>query len=193
MSCYLRPLEEADITDDYVSWFADDVVTEFLEARALKREDCVWFFEEGLRTQSWFIYAICDPETDRVIGTAKIGPVDRKSMVSDLVVLIGNRDFWGKGLATHAIRQASKIAFEDYGIRKLHGGMYESNIGSIKAYLRGGWVVEAILHGHYVLSGEVMDRVVVSCFNPAFFPELPELPSTQYDAFQTHSQAPRDT
>lgn len=190
MDCYLQPLLQENITEDYVHWFSDEVVTEFLEARNLKREDCVDFLEEGLRTQTWFMYAICDNATDEIIGTAKIGPIDRKSMISDLVVLIGKREFWGRGLATQAVIQANQIAFSEHKIRKLHGGMYENNVGSIKAYLRAGWVVEAILHGHYVLRDEVMDRVVVSCFNPDCFPTLPTFPSTKYDVFNNPLQKP---
>ncbi len=183
MDCYLRPLLEEDITDDYVEWFSDDIVVEFLEAKKLRREDCIAFLNEGVRTGNWFMYAVCDNVTDEVIGTTKIGPIDRKAMTSDLVVIIGKRAFWGRGFATQAISQANKIAFEEHKIRKLHGGMYANNIGSIKAYLRAGWVVEAILHGQYLLQGEVTDRVVVACFNPAFFPQIPPLPKTHYNSF----------
>ena len=183
MDCFLRPLLEADITDDYVEWFSDEIVTEFLESKDLTREDCVAFLDEGKQTSGWFMYAICDVQSNEIIGTAKIGPIDRKAMTSDLVVIIGKREFWGRGLATQAISLASRIAFKDHHIRKLHGGMYQNNIGSIKAYLRAGWVVEAILHGHYLLQGEVMDRVAVACFNPADFPSTPKLPATQYDSF----------
>ena len=184
MDCFLRPLKETDISDEYVQWFSDAVVTAFLEVRNLERQDCIDFWQQGIRDKTHMMYAICDSTTRQIIGTAKIGEIDRKSMVSDLVVLIGNRSYWGKGLATQAISQANEIAFSEHGIRKLSGGMYENNIGSIKAYLRAGWVVEAILHGHYILDETVMNRVVVSCFNPEYFPEMPELPTTEYDAYQ---------
>lgn len=173
---YLRPLEPGDIDDRYLSWFWDADVTRFLEARNLSREAAHAYLDEAIQTGIRHLYAICDAKTDLHIGNVKIGDIDRKAMTSDLVTVIGDRNYWGKGLATEAIRQGNTIAFRDLGIRKLHGGMYASNIGSIKAYCRAGWVIEAVLHGHYELDGKIMDRVVVSCFNPDLFPELPEFP-----------------
>lgn len=181
MEITLRPLEVTDISDSYVSWFKSRQVTAFLEVSDLTKDDCKNYLLEGRNAGTRFMYAICEPEHGKVIGTVKIGEIDRKFMISDLVTVIGDPDYWGKGLATKAIRQGSHIAFEEHGIRKLHGGMYDQNIGSIKAYLRAGWVVEAILHGQYVLNNQTMDRVVVSCFNPTFFPSLPPLPSTRFD------------
>ena len=166
---YLRDLDESDITDEYLRWFWDESVTYFLESKNLSRDEAVEYFKQGWETGSHFMYAIVDKASEAVIGTVKIGPVNRKHMISDLVTLIGNRSFWGRGIASEAIRIGNGIAFNQHGIRKLNGGMYEDNIGSIKAYLKGGWVIEGRLVGQYLLDDKVQDRVVVSCFNPDYF------------------------
>jgi [ribosomal protein S5]-alanine N-acetyltransferase len=166
---FLRPLVEADINDAYLSWFNDTTVTEFVEAKNISREDAIAHLRDGIEKSAWYMYAICTNENDRHIGNVKIGPIDSKHMYSDLVSIIGDRSYWGKGIATEAIRLGNSIAFEQYGIRKLTGGMYDNNYGSIKCYTEAGWVVEARLKGQYVLDGIIMDRVVVSCFNPRFF------------------------
>ena len=127
------------------------------------------------------MYAICLEGSRDVIGTVKIGEIDSKSMVSDLVTVVGKREYWGKNIGSKAIKEGTKKAFKEHGIRKLHGGMYADNVGSIKAHLRGGWVIESVLVGHYFVDKKPVDRVVVGCFNPDFFDPLPVMPTTRFD------------
>jgi RimJ/RimL family protein N-acetyltransferase len=167
---YLRPMRPTDIDDRYVSWFADDMVTRWLGARNITKKQALDFLEEGNQTKGWFSYAVCDHESDQHIGNVKIGPIKYNDMTSDLVTVIGAREFWGRGLASEAIAIGSKVAFEVHNIRKLNGGMFASNKASIKAYCRAGWFIEAYLPRHYKVNDHYEDRVVVSGLNPAFFP-----------------------
>ncbi len=166
-------MREDDIDERYVGWFADNIVTQFLEARDLSVQDCRKFWRDGIQSGEHFMYAICLNGEDRALGTVKIGPINLKHRTSDLVTLIGERSMWGKGIASEAITLGSRIAFEVYGIRKLWGSIYADNIGSIKAYTRGGWVIEARMKGQFLREGQPMDEIIVSCFNPAIFPDRP--------------------
>ncbi len=166
---FLRELQHRDVTERYLSWFKDDIVTQFLEAKNLTYDDVVNYMDHGRETKTYFMYAICMRDDDLHIGNLKVGTINRKHMISDLVVMIGDRDYWGKGLATEAILLGNKLAFEIYDIRKLTGGMYSNNIASIKCYKKAGWVEEARLRGHYILNNKVVDRVCISCFNPRYF------------------------
>jgi len=103
-------------------------------------------------------------DTERLIGTIKIGPIDRRNETSDLVVHVGDRENGGKGIASEAISLGNTLAFENLGIRKLFGGMYDANVSAIRAYLRAGWVVEGRRRDHYLVDGHLMDRVLVACF-----------------------------
>ncbi|MEJ2913008.1 GNAT family N-acetyltransferase [Pseudoalteromonas sp. C12FD-1] len=170
---YLRPLIETDITEPYLENFKDDEVLLFLEVTntELTKKSVTAYIKNGLDTKTYYMYAICLIENDQHIGNLKIGPINNKQKISDLVTVIWNKAYWGKGLASEAIKIGNKLAFEKHNIRKLSGGMYSDNIGSIKAYTRAGWVIEATLKNHYMLNGKLQDRVVVSCFNPSYFDE----------------------
>ena len=162
----LRPLDEADITARYVAWFADADVTRFLEARNLTADDSKAYLDAGRRSLSYFLYAICLRTSGRHIGNLKIGPIDWHHRVADLVTVIGDKALWGQGFASEAIALGSRVAFESYGIRKLHGAILAGNVGSIKAYLRGGWDIEGRLHAHRLIDGRATDMVLVSCLAP---------------------------
>jgi RimJ/RimL family protein N-acetyltransferase len=168
---HLVPMEEHHIDEEYVSWFenADGHLDYFTgSGRVFTREMLIEDFKKGKETGSWFYYLI-ESNNGEKIGNVKIGPIDKRNKTSDLVCLIGNRKFLGKGIAKKAIATANNIAFEDYDIRRLHGGMYASNIPSIKAYTRAGWFIEATFKGYYWVDDKSEDRVCVACLNPAYF------------------------
>ena len=170
---YLRPLVVKDITEYYLENFKDDEVLLFLEVTnaELTKKSVVEYIQNGLDTKTYYMYAVCLTENGKHIGNLKIGPIDNKQKLSDLVTVIWDKDYWGQGLASKAIKLGNKLAFEKHNIRKLTGGMYSDNVGSIKAYTRAGWVIEATLQNHYIHNGKLQDRVIVSCFNPSYFEE----------------------
>ena len=168
----LRPLEIADIDDQFVLWHQnDDGHLDFFTGsrRSFSRDDLIEAVAKSKERNTYF-YLIATDDGAR-IGTVKIGPIDEVNKTSDLVCLIGNRDYLGRGLAKKAISIGNSIAFEELDIRRLHGGMFESNIPSIKAYTRAGWIIEGTMKGYYLVDGKSVDRICVACFNPAYFPE----------------------
>lgn len=166
----LRELTPEDIDERYLSWFLDSVVTQFLSARNLTRQDVLDYIEEGRRSGTYYMLAVCDSASGKHIGNVKVGPIDHANGTSDLVTVIGDRSFWGKGLATEAIALASQLAFDVYGIRKLCGSIISNNVGSIKSYTRGGWHVECVRKHQYLIDGQDQDEVFVGCFNPKLAP-----------------------
>ena len=168
---YLRELVDEDVTERYLNWFRDDEVTKFLEAKNLTRKDVIEYIKNGRSTGDYFMHAVCLIENKIHIGNLKVGPIDYKHMISDLVTVIGDKNYWKYGIATEAIRLGISIAFEKFNLRKLSAGMYSDNIGSYKSYIKAGFVEEARLKGQYILNGKVMDRICVGCFNPKYFPK----------------------
>jgi RimJ/RimL family protein N-acetyltransferase len=164
----LRDLRYEDVTERYLSWFRDGTVTQFLSARNLQREDVLSYIEEGIVSGSYHMLALCEAENGLHIGNVKIGPIDRANSTSDVVTIIGDRRFWGKGLATEAIALATKLAFTRFGIRKVCGSIIGNNVGSVKSYTRGGWHIECVRPRQYMIDGSLQDEIFVGCFNPDY-------------------------
>ncbi|GAB4207616.1 MAG: GNAT family protein [Bacteroidia bacterium] len=171
MRVYLRELTHDDVNEEYLSWFRDNQVTSFLEVdgKSLTKKIVEDYIDEGRNTGNYYMYAICYKDNNKHIGNLKIGPINKKHLVSDLVCVIGDKNYWGKGLATEAIQLGNQLAFEKYNIRKLHGQIYADNIGSIKAYCKAGWIIEGVIKGRYLVNGAPMDQILVSCNNPKYF------------------------
>lgn len=138
--------------------------------RSFSREELIQDIEEGERDGRVFYYKIIADE--KPIGTVKIGPIDKRNMNSDLVTLIGDREYVGLGLGAEAARLGTERAFEEHGIRRLHSGFFEANQASLRAYMKAGWFIEARMRGFYLVDGEPMDRLALACLNPRFFPDI---------------------
>lgn len=167
---YLRPLRGVDVDERYVSWHRDPELMRYFTGT--QREFTKGSLIAEIERPDLHVYGIFMVDTHLHIGTVKIGPIDEHHRTSDLVVLIGDHDYHGKGLAAEAIRQGNKIAFERHYVRKLHGGMFAANKASIRAYIAADWEIEARLRDHYLVDNEPMDRVLVACWNPSWALQL---------------------
>ena len=173
---YIKEIEIEELTDPVMAWFSDSELMKYYtnSRRVITKDTLVASIERGKRDGDTFTYGIYDIERELLIGTLKLGPINKIHKTSDLATLIGDRSFLGKGLAPEAIRLRVELAFSVYDLRKLYGGMYASNVASIKAYCRAGWLIEGRLKGFYQVEGRNEDRVLVGCFNPKYFSE-PEI------------------
>ena len=162
----LRRLQVEDIDDRYASWFQNQELMLYYRGnpRPMVKQDLIDEFMDFEKVGEVFVYAIVVEDGNLVIGTIKIGPVHYAHKTSDLVVMIGDTSFHGKGLAVEAIKLGNELAFKEHLVRKLHGGIYANNKASIGAYLKAGWVIEGILKDHYLVDNLSMDRVLVACF-----------------------------
>ncbi|KAB1063534.1 GNAT family N-acetyltransferase [Salibacter halophilus] len=179
----IKEISDTDIDSRLLSWFEDPALMKFYTSskKKITKKELITSINKGREKGNTFTFLICNNQNDESIGTLKLGPINLAHKTSDLVALIGDKSsVEGKGLGTEAIKLGGKIAFENYDLRKLYGGMYASNIASIKAYTRAGWIVEGVLKGQYLVNGENEDRVLVGFFNPKYFTQQ-EIEEAKYE------------
>lgn len=77
---------------------------------------------------------------------------------AQLEVLVGDLDWWGKGLVLEIRPRLFDFLFEDVGIRKIVGAPLSFNYPSIFNYQRLGFQHEGtIRHYHHYPNGEIVD------------------------------------
>ncbi len=106
---------------------------------------------------------LCD---GRHVGNVKLAGINARHRRANLSLLIGDRRVWGQGVATEAIRLATAASFKKYDLFKIFAGIYADNIASVRAFEKAGYVVEATLRGHRCLDGQMVDEVLMACFQP---------------------------
>ncbi len=167
---FLRPIERADVSETYVGWLNDSRVNQYLETR-FRVQDLASvrdFVEAKRAADDEYLMAICLAESGRHIGNIKIGPINPWHLRADLSLFIGDRDCWGKGVATAAIHLMVEEAFSGTELHKLCAGVYEGNTGSLSAFKRNGFEQEGLLRQHFQLNGRWLDGLLLGLTRDAY-------------------------
>ncbi len=153
----IRRLQLKDVSQNYVAWLNDDDVVKYTEQRWRKHtiDDVRDYVSRTLSSDTEFLYGIfVDGEH---VGNIKLGAVSRHHKTAWISFLIGNKAFWGHGVATAAIAALIKIAFTEFDLEKLSAGTYANNTASEIALKRNGFKLEAVREKQYVFDGERID------------------------------------
>ena len=163
---YLRPLEMDDVSKSYVGWLNDPEVNGFLESRFLKQtKTTVKKYVSAIKKDKNYLFlAIVIKDGGKHIGNIKLGPINKVHGFAEIGILIGDKSSWGKGYATEAIKLLVNHAFKNLGLRKLTAGCYETNVGSIKAFQKAGFLEEGRFKKHYAYNGKYLDRICLALF-----------------------------
>lgn len=156
---YLRQLESSDATDTYVNWMNDHEVNQFLESRFQHHTllSITEFIEQVNSSQNDYLFGIFLTDSDKHIGNIKIGDINKYHKYAEVGIIIGNKNYWGKGYASLAIKQLSKYAFETLNLNYLTAGMYSENSGSFKAFKKAGFKQCAVHTKRWLLNGKYCD------------------------------------
>src|SRR5512133_2076994 len=84
-----------------------------------------------------------------------------------------SEDYWGKGIATRAIKAATSYAFRDFDIVRIYAEPFSDNVGSRRALEKAGFRLEATLKHNVIKNGIIKDSCIYSVlreeFNPVTF------------------------
>lgn len=151
----LHPLDPADVTQEYVDWLNDPEVNRFLEVRHQVQtlDTCRDFVRSANRAPGEHLFAIRHASDDRHIGNAKLGSVNAIHARGQVSLFIGNRNYWGRGLAEEIVMALSRYGFEQLGLNRLEAGCYEDNLASLRVFQKCGYNVDGFFRNH-VLDGD---------------------------------------
>jgi [ribosomal protein S5]-alanine N-acetyltransferase len=159
-------LDTADVSETYVEWLNNSEINRFLESRFQIHtiETTRNFVESMLNSQANLLFGIWSLSLQRHVGNIKLGPIDNRHGLAEIGLMIGDSQAWGQGIGTDAITAVSNISRTQLGLRKITAGCYASNVGSSKAFLRAGFMVEAVRKDHFLLDGCTEDLVLLANF-----------------------------
>ncbi len=74
--------------------------------------------------------------------------------------------FWGKGIATRAVRSISKYAFGELKLIRLFAVPFADNHASIRVLEKAGFIREAIMRASAIKEGGILDQALYARVNP---------------------------
>jgi RimJ/RimL family protein N-acetyltransferase len=167
---YLRPLEEADAGADYVSWLHDPEVTRWLETGRWPTS------VDGLRawirrfadSRTDLAFAIVDRASEAHVGNVTLNHVHPVHRTADTGLMLGRKDFWGKGYARDAWSLVVDYGFRRLNLRKIVAGVVAGNEASLAVLRSLGFQVEGTLRRDVWADGDYRDVVRLGLFRDEF-------------------------
>ena len=146
---YLRKLNpKINITTKYQNWMNNQEIQMYTEQKFKKHSlnDIKKFVTLKNKSKSEFLYGIFLKKNSifHHIGNIKLGPINLIHSNADISYFIGEKNLWGNGYTTQAIKKIIRIA-KKKKIKKLKAGCYEMNYGSKKVLEKNGFVKEGTL------------------------------------------------
>ena len=160
----LRPFEPADIDERYLGWLQDSEVTRFSNQRfnCHTMESCYAYQNSFNGSTNTFL--MLEHREDKVpIGTITIYR-DRHHGTADIGIMLGNKDYWRKGLGLEAWSAVLKELLQELEIRKVTGGAARPNIGMVKIMEDSGMTLEAVRQQQELIEGQPVDLLYYARF-----------------------------
>ena len=153
----LRKLNlKKDISKKYQNWMNDFEVHKFTEQKYTKHSliNIRNFVREKNKSKNEFLYGIFLKKNNLKIhiGNIKLGPIKFIHRTAEVSYFIGEKELWGKGYTTLAIKEIIKIA-KKMGLKKLKACLYEMNIGSKKVLEKNNFKLEGKMKSELVYNG----------------------------------------
>lgn len=166
---YLRRLTVADVSEDYVHWMNDPDINQYLESKYyIHTIESTKAFIQSVTNDNNYQFGIFDKKTGKHIGNIKLGGINRHDFTADIGFLIGEKSYWGKGIATEAIALVTNFAFNILNLHKVWGGVYSPNVGSIKAFLKNGFKEEGVRRDQHFFKNKFIDGILFGKINNNF-------------------------
>ncbi|HSQ90256.1 GNAT family protein [Romboutsia sp.] len=164
----LRAYKEEDIS--IASKFVNDKELKKLLVTTIPFPMTYWEEEEWIKSQKsnnegTYNFAIEDIETNKYIGGCGIQNVNWLARVATVGIMIGDKNYWGRGYGTDAMKVLINFIFNDMNINKIRLGTFSFNERAIKSYEKCGFKVEGVLKDEIFKDGKYYDEIIMSIFN----------------------------
>ena len=173
---YLRELTEQDAAEEYVAWLNDSEVKKYLESRFQQHtiESVKNFIKQATSDKSTMFFAIIAKDKEKHIGNVKTGPVNTHNNTAAMGIMIGDKNYWGKGYGSEAIALAAAYAFEERKLHKIYAHIASINQSSARSFEKAGFTYEATLKQNLLIDGAYHDTLIYCMINPedARFPTI---------------------
>lgn len=135
----LRIMDDRDATPEYSLWLSDPEINRFLATKGATVEELRdYIAKKNLQSDALF-FGIFLKEHDDHIGTVKLEPIEPEKKRATIAVMIGNKNYWGKGYAAEAMGLLCDWCFDVLALEEMNLGVIANNVSAIKAYKKIGF------------------------------------------------------
>jgi RimJ/RimL family protein N-acetyltransferase len=129
---------------------------------------CLW---SAKKIQSWFeedsyegdtsgiSFCIRTTQEDRLIGYIGLWELAWSHGEAEVGIAIGDREYWGNGYGTEAMRLILRHAFLELNLYRIMLGVFEYNTRAIRSYKKNGLIIEGRMRKAIYRDGDRADII----------------------------------
>jgi len=141
-------------------WSSDSEYSRLLDwdpARRFSIKTTQKWIEKQYENDDSYSFAIRILADDRVIGGIGLDGIRWTHGDTFVGIGIGDRDLWGKGYGTDAMKIILRYAFTELNLRRVTLDVFEYNQRGVKSYEKAGFVYEGRERGQILREGRRWD------------------------------------
>lgn len=153
-----------NLTNEYLSWLNDSETTKYSQQRFVKhtKSSILDYYNEQKKNSRLF-FAFYSLEGKKKIHIGNIGVIINSiDMVADLSILLGNKNYLRKNLATHAWVLVMEYLFTKKNIRIVTAGTLSVNKPMINLLSKSMMKIDAVLKKRKIWNNKEVDIVMSS-------------------------------
>jgi [ribosomal protein S5]-alanine N-acetyltransferase len=164
----LRELCLAD-AEELFQVFSDEETTHFVpRARHTDKTATVNHLEnmiKGMKETKSFVWSVIDKSENRIIGTVNLHfKLDSAASIGAVI----HREYWGKGVATEALKKVIGFGFDVMRLVRIEGKCESRNLASEKMLKKLGMTYEGTLRKEVIIKGTSRDAKVYSLLDEEY-------------------------
>ncbi len=157
------PFNLTHLTDTYVSWLNNEEIVKYSEQRHYKHtlESCRAYYYQ--QQQSIHLFLAIEYLDQFWIHVGNMGvSFDIPNQRGDISIMIGNKSYCGKGIATKAWQLVMDYLLEHKHVFMVTAGTMELNTSMIKLMQRTQMQIDGILPNRFLFDGKRVGMVCAS-------------------------------
>jgi len=143
-------------------WSADSEYSRLLDwdpARRFSVKSSQKWIEKHYEKEDNFGFTIRTLESDRIIGGIGLDGVCWTHGDCFVGIGLGEREFWGKGYGTDAMKIILRYAFSELNMHRVTLDVFEYNQRGVRSYEKAGFVLEGRQRGLILRAGRRWDVI----------------------------------
>ena len=132
-------MTEADATERYAGWLNDPEVNTYLTTKSATVPELRQFIITKNAQPDTLLFGIFLRENSVHIGTTKLEPIDRVNKKATIGILIGDKRYWGKGIASEAMSLLIDFCFSELRLDEVNLGVLAQNEAALRVYTKLGF------------------------------------------------------
>jgi RimJ/RimL family protein N-acetyltransferase len=159
--------------ESYLKWLNDSELTQYLAGylplTRMMEEDWIENLKKRTDTIIFAITTTKENDVEKHIGNCGLHDIDWKNRTTEVGIMIGEKEYQGKGYGTEAMELLVKYGFEEVNLNRIYLRVHDFNIRAFKSYIKIGFIEEGRMRQAVFRKGKYHDTILMSILSEEWF------------------------